>query len=193
MLDEMMFLQIGGFSGGGFFGGTFGNILAQWEQLGVFSYVLPFLLIFALLFGILTRLKIFDNKSINAVISVSVALMALQYDFVPRFFSEIFPNLGIGLSVILVGIIVLGLFTDTNWTWIGAILGVVIFGFIIGTSFEFGTSTFWFWVRVNLATIIAVGIMVGFVIAMIFNPIHFETSKDNVLAKAITQAMGGGK
>ena len=77
----MMFLQ-----SFGFYGGSIGNLLAQWEQIGMFSYILPFLLLFALIFGILSRIKIFDNKSLNTVISLAVSLMALQYDYVPRFF-----------------------------------------------------------------------------------------------------------
>ena len=100
MIAEVIFLQSFGFSGG-----SFGNVLSQWEQLGVFTYVLPFLLIFALIFGILQKVKIFqESKGINAVIAVSTALMALQFNFVPLFFSDIFPQLGIGLSIVLIGI-----------------------------------------------------------------------------------------
>src|SRR3990167_5223415 len=101
MFNGVIFLATYGFNGG-----TFGNLLSQWEQLGVFSYVLPFLLIFALVFGILMRTKIFEeNKGINGIIALSTALMALQFNFVPIFFSDIFPKLGIGISVILAGII----------------------------------------------------------------------------------------
>src|SRR3989338_4351196 len=104
MFEEVIFLQ-----SFGFFGGSFGNVLSQWEQLGVFSYVLPFLLIFALIFGILQKVNIFggaqgqSNKGINGVIAVSTALMALQFNFVPLFFRDIFPKLGVGLTVILIG------------------------------------------------------------------------------------------
>ena len=132
MLNEGVFLQVWGFSGG-----SFGSVLSQWEQLGVFSYVLPFLLIFALIFGILQRVKIFnESKGINAVIAVSTALMALQFNFVPVFFADIFPQLGIGLSVVLLGLILTGLFTDSNLTWMGMGLGGIIFLVIIGNYFS---------------------------------------------------------
>ena len=39
------------FSYGYFQGGAIGNILNIWEQAGIFSYAIPFLLIFALVFG----------------------------------------------------------------------------------------------------------------------------------------------
>ena len=155
MFNGVIFLATYGFNGG-----IFGNLLSQWEQLGVFSYVLPFLLIFALVFGILMRTKIFEeNKGINGIIALSTALMALQFNFVPIFFSDIFPKLGIGISVILAGIILTGLFTDSNLTWMGIALGGITFLIIMGSSFEFGDSSFWFWFQQNLATIIISGII----------------------------------
>lgn len=98
---------------GGTYGGAFGNVLATWEQLGVFSYVLPFLLIFAVVFGILMQVKLFqENRILNGIIALAVSLLSLQFDFVPLFFSEIFPRLGVGLAVILVVLILWGLFLD---------------------------------------------------------------------------------
>ncbi len=128
MLEGVMFLA------SYYPGGQIGNFLSQWEQLGFFSYILPFLLLFALIFGLLMKMNIFkDNKGVNAIIAVVVALMALQFDLVPRFFAEIFPRLGVGLAFILVAIILLGIFIP-NESWatylfftIGAICLIVIF------------------------------------------------------------------
>lgn len=132
----------------GFFGGTIGNVLAQWEQLGVFSYALPFLIIFAIIFGVLSRMDMFKNKSIHMVISLAVALMALQFGFVTTFFSEIFPRLGIWLSVILVILIVFGIFNPGNkWptglmVLIGGIIVVVILAQSFGTNWIY--PNYWF-------------------------------------------------
>lgn len=129
MLDKIFTLQFGGY--GGTYGGTFGELLFQMEQAGFFAYVLPFLLIFALVFGILTRTQIFkDNKAINGVIALVVGLLSLQFDFVPIFFSEIFPRLGIGLAIILALLILAGLFFDpknklVNYSLLA--VGVIIF------------------------------------------------------------------
>ena len=157
-----------------------GNLLSQLEQLGFFSYVLPFLLIFALIFGILMRVKIFENnKAINAIIALSVGLMALQFNFVPIFFSEIFPRLGVGLSVILGLLILVGLFSDYSdpdkrgiATLIIWVVGLITFIVIIVQSFGssvFTYSSFWFYVQQNLGTIIVVGALilgVGWVISL---------------------------
>jgi uncharacterized membrane protein len=167
MLDKILTLQIGGF-----YGGTFGNLLSQMEQAGFFSYVLPFLLIFALVFGILTRTQIFkDNKAINGVIALVVGLLSLQFDFVPIFFSEIFPRLGVGLAIILALLILAGLFFDPRNKLINYSLlavGVIIFLVVVIQTFGWvGWSSGFIWYA-NWPTIIMVIVVLG-VVALVFN------------------------
>jgi len=154
----------------GFFGGDIGNFFLQLEQLGVFSFLLPFLIIFALIFGILSRINIFEgNKAINGIISLSVALMALQFGFVSNFFSEIFPRLGIGLSIILVVLILLGLFMDPEEKWMNYIMlgiGALIVIFILIQSAAFSGSSFGFFIS-QFAGLIILGIIVVGIIAAV--------------------------
>lgn len=90
-----------------------GDIFGQLESMGVFEYLLPFLLIFAIVYAVLSFVKIFqNNKAVNGIISLAVALMALQFDLVSYFFADIFPRLGIALSIILVLLILGGMFLD---------------------------------------------------------------------------------
>jgi len=97
----------------------FDNLFAQWEAAGIFAYVLPFLLIFALIFGLLMKINIFGtkdnpNKGVNAIISLTVAFMALQFNIVSSFFASLFPRLGVALAIILVILILLGFFMDLD-------------------------------------------------------------------------------
>ena len=131
MFKEMIFLQ----TASAFPSGFLGDLLTKWEQAGFFSYLLPFLLLFALVFGILIKINIFkDNKMVNGIIALSVSLMALQFNFVPDFFSQIFPRVGVGLAVILVLLIVVGLFADEKSNAVNYVLlgvGVIIVGMVI--------------------------------------------------------------
>ena len=139
-------------------GGTVGNILYQLEQQGVFSYVLPFLMIFAITYGILDKTGIFKQNNINIILSLAVSLMALQMNFVSYFFRELFPRMGVVLSIILVIVILLGLFFDLDEPWVKTGIGffMIIGLFIIvfqsldifnWIGFSWGTSSglyYWF-------------------------------------------------
>lgn len=152
-------------------GGEIGNFISQWQQIGAFSYILPFLLLFALIFGLLTKMNLFqDNKGVNAIIAIVVSLMALQFDLVPRFFSEIFPRLGVGLALILVAIILLGIFIpNERWSTyvffvIGAIILIVIF---FTTSEAVGWGGLWGFKNFIETMPVVVWWVVGVIIAII--------------------------
>jgi hypothetical protein len=162
MLGETLLLQTLGYFGGG----TFGNLLFRLEQLGFFSYLLPFLIIFALVFGILTKIKIFeDNKPVNAIIALSVGLMALQFGFVSNYFAELFPRLGVGLSIILAIMIAAGLFMDPDNKAINyGLLGISVIIIIVILSQTADASYWWYsglWWSNNLGSVLAIGIFLA--------------------------------
>ena len=167
MLEHVLSFQFGGF-----YGGDVGNLLSYWEQLGVFSYVLPFLLIFAIVFGILTKIKVFgENKGLNAVIALVVGLLALQYAFVSLFFSEIFPRVGVALSILLVLIILVGLFFGPENSKVVnyLLLGVSIIAFLavlINTAGYIGWYSAYWW-YVNWPSILLGVIVIGIFFAII--------------------------
>ncbi len=135
---------------GNFGGGAIGELLSKWEQIGFFSYLLPFMLIFALVFGILTKTNIFkENKMVNGIIALAVALMSLQFDFVPSFFSQIFPRVGVALAIILGIFIIAGLFMDENSKWINYVLlgiGALTIGLVlIQSAGELGWASGQWW------------------------------------------------
>jgi hypothetical protein len=103
------------------------DVLNMWNQMGVFSYVIPFLLIFAVVFAILEKSKVLgENRAVAAIISLAIGLLALQFDFVPTFFATIFPRFGVGIAVLLVVVLSLGLFVPEakSMSWIGYTVGI---------------------------------------------------------------------
>lgn len=168
MLAHILALQVGGF-----FGGDIGSLLASWEQAGVFSYLLPFLLIFAVIFGILTKIKVFgaNNRGLNAIIALVVSLLSLQFQLVPVFFADIFPRVGVALSIILTLLILAGLFFDPDSKFVGWGLlgvGVIIFAVVLlQTAGDFGGLSFP-WLYANWSGIL-LGVLVLAVVGIIVN------------------------
>ena len=133
-----------------FEGSGIGDMLNVWQEAGFFEYLLPFLLIFALVFGILRQIKLFEHdKAINAIIALVVGIMALQFEMVPQFFSEIFPRLGVGLAIILVILILGGLFfprEEKGFAYtllgVGVVIAIVV---LVQTAGAVGWSSGYWW------------------------------------------------
>ncbi len=155
---------------------TITDILNQWNQLGIFSYAIPFLIIFAVVFAILEKTGLLgDNRPIMSIVSVAIGLSALQFDYVSEFFAVIFPRFGIGLSIFLVLLILIGFFVDPGnkegfakkLGWIGWVtgLGVVIWSL---SSWDSWTSYYGFggWFAENIWSIIVLAVLIALIIIM---------------------------
>lgn len=158
---------------GTYSGAGFGDIISSWESLGVFEFMLPFLLIFALIFGILSKLNLFGDKSktVNAIVAFSVGLMALRFNIVSDFFSDIFPRLGIALSGVLVFLVILGLFADKKnrgllntlmWGSFGVALIIVLSS---TRAFGFGAGDLWGFIPDWVVPIIVLIILMAILMA----------------------------
>jgi len=150
--------------------GQVGTLVNGLSQIGFFRYWLPILLVFALVYGILLKIKIFEKNAINGIISLVVSLLAvLTNDFVPAFFAEIFPRLGIGLAVVLVVLIILGLFMP-NQPWMGYVLfgiaAITVIAILLQSSAQFTNLPVVPWLSENWTWIFAL-IFVIIVIALV--------------------------
>lgn len=157
---------------------TLYDLIGQWNSAGLFDIMLPFLLIFAVIFGILTASNILGkNRGIHLVIALAIALLAIRIPLVSVFFSAIFPKLGIGLAIMLTVLILIGLFAYGQDGSLGAgwkiglgIAGAVLAIIIVLMSFDnfdwFG-SFFWqqYWGVIIGLVLLAILIIAIFVMA----------------------------
>jgi len=147
------------------------NLIAQWQVAGIFEYVLPFLLIFALVFGILTGTNILGaHRGVNLVIALVIGLMSLQLWFVRAFFTELFPRLAVGLGIMLTVVILAGVFIPPSamkgWLVGFSIAGAVVgIGVIIITFNTFRWFDSYFWLD-NWGLIIGGVLMVVVIVAV---------------------------
>jgi hypothetical protein len=177
---------------GSFGGGQIGDFLNSFQQAGFFTYVLPFLILFSIVFAILTQTKIFkDAKGINAVIALAVALMALQFNVVSDFFSEVFPRVGVGLAILFIVLIFVGMFFSPKnnammWTilGVGVLIAAVIF---IQSAGSLGWSSAYWWYD-NWEFIVGV---IGFIIVLAIVVGSSSDSKSDFGETALGRAMLG--
>ena len=149
------------------------ELLYLWESYGVFDYALPFLLIFAIIFGILQYMKIFgNNKGIHIVIALALGGLAVRSQYMNQFYAELFPRLGIGVVIILSLLILIGMFIaeDERRYWfygLGAI-GVIIAIIILYQTFGYlgWTGLYGYLGGDSISWIILAVIMVGIIIAV---------------------------
>jgi hypothetical protein len=145
-------------------------MMNQWAAAGVFDYVLPFLLVFAIVFGILNTIG-FGNKhkGVQVIIAVVLGALALQFNYLGDFLKVMAPNLGIGVSVILGILILVGLFVSKEerryWFWglgaIGFIISVII---VVNTFDTLGYSNMYYYDYAGY--IIGAVLLLGLIIAV---------------------------
>ena len=125
------------------------------EYMGLTDVLLPFLLIFAIVFAVLDRAKIFgaERKNINIVIAVVVALLVViphvTGDYPPgadviEIMNNAIPNVSIVIIAVVMLLILIGVF-GVNVNIAGKSLGglvAMVAVFII--LFIFGRSAGWF-------------------------------------------------
>lgn len=156
------------------------EVLNQMNELGVFSYVFPFMIVFAIVFGLLQKIKVFGQedkaKGINAIIAIGIGFLSLLNDQVPTFFATIFPKFGIGLAVFLVLIIALGFFLigengdgKNKLQWVGwAVgIGVVVWAFDEWGYFFGGGSEFGFWLQEYFPAVLVLGAIAWGIITVV--------------------------
>jgi hypothetical protein len=173
---------------------TIADIFNTWNEIGVFSYVLPFLLIFAVVYAIIDKTKLLyteenPNRGIAAIIAVSIGLLSLQFDFVSNFFAVIFPRFGIGLSILLVFIIFVGFFLPAGNTKGTGFIGWAIFaGVVIWAISSWGSwsgaTGFGGWFAEYAWAIIVLGVIIGLIVLITRDPVKAAAAKAAAKAAA---------
>jgi len=156
---------------------SFVDLLNWGEMQGLFKYVLPFLLVFALIYGILSNMKLLgENKGVHVIIGIAIGLLSLYGDYLPNFVASFAPSLGIGLSVLLAAIILFGLFIgedkNSNLSWIKYVLfGVSALVFIVVVYSSLNDTSFvgsWAWQQYAPAVIVLL-VIVGLIALVVSN------------------------
>jgi hypothetical protein len=128
------------------------STFSYWQQLGLTDVILPFLIVFALLFGVLQKVAIFHekkdnkvipNKKINAIIALAIGLLVViphvtggypggvdVVDLMNRFLPQsTFVVLVVVMVLLLLGVV--GTHIPSPVTWLAGLAAVGALVFVV--------------------------------------------------------------
>ncbi len=127
--------------------GPFDNVLALLQTFGFFRVVLPFLLVFAIVYAVLQKTKILGEpdktKSISSIIALVMAFFFIAYTPVVNAIATLLPSASFLLIVVVLIMMIMALVgvdfqkafgEPSKWTVVLGIIVIVIFLAIAGTA-----------------------------------------------------------
>jgi hypothetical protein len=133
---------------------SFTEVFQRLDAMGLTDVLLPFALIFSVIFAILSTIGIFKQKNINVIVALVIALLVVVPHVtggypagkdVVEIINTAIPNVSVIIIAVLMFLILLGVFgvpiDITKSDWIGPIVGLLSLGAVI---YIFGNSAGWF-------------------------------------------------
>lgn len=103
-------------------------------QIGVYDVLLPFLLIFSIIFAILEKTSILgkDKRNINVIVAIVIGLLLIVQKGIVEIINIFLPRVSLIIVVILMGLLVISMVAGKEFTGLkGGVLGFAILLIII--------------------------------------------------------------
>ncbi len=144
------------------------------EAAGFYQVLLPFILVFTVIFAVLQKVKLFgpSSKNINVVIAVLIAFFTIRASAVIVLINQFLPKVSAIVLVVMMLLLVLGIFGTsaegwTGWPFFLAVLASVIgVGWSVFSSIPGITTTLPSWLRLS-ATDKGILLLVGILLIII--------------------------
>ena len=117
---------------------SFGDTFAYLEQIGVINYVLPFLLVFAIVFAILEKTSILGDgkKNINVVVASVIGLLLVVQQGIVELINLFLPRVSLILVVLLMILMLIAMLAGKKFEGIkGPVFGIGIVLIIVAIIF----------------------------------------------------------
>ncbi|HLE06689.1 MAG TPA: hypothetical protein VI790_05005, partial [Candidatus Nanoarchaeia archaeon] len=89
------------------------GVIDTWRRFGIFDFILPFLLVFGIVYGILERTQLFGDKagkSVNAIIAFAIAMTTTLSSWFISFLTGFLPWVSTISIVIITGLMLVAMF-----------------------------------------------------------------------------------
>ena len=134
----MMLLQVGGLD--------FRSFILYLQDIGAYDVILPFLLVFAIVFAILEKTKIFGDKktNVNFVVSFVIGLLLVAQQQIVQTINLFLPRVALIIVVALAALLVLSMLAGKEakgfqgaWFGIIAIVAIIFIVLALNPDFNF--------------------------------------------------------
>ncbi len=178
---------------------TFGGVrnapdfLIQLEQFGLLDAIIPFLLIFAIIFTVSSRTKILgENKSVHMLVAMAIALLVVlphimgsypEGQDVVKIINEAVPNVSLVIVILIAGLILAGLFVkqEGDMPFKGGFFSFLALGAIV---YIFGLSAGW-WNGIGVLSFLSnPDIQAVAIIVLVFGLVIFMITADKPMDTA---------
>ncbi|MBI2129120.1 hypothetical protein HYU07_02680 [Candidatus Woesearchaeota archaeon] len=166
--------------------GALADVITRLEDLGLTDVLLPFLLIFTIIFAIFQKSKILgsDKQNFNVIIALIVSLLVVIPHVTGNYpanadpvqiINQSIPNVAVVIVAILMVLMLMGVF-GVEFTWAGKITGGIVILALLIVIAIFGKAANWWgegvslpwWLRwledPNTQTLVVVIIVFGIII-----------------------------
>jgi len=150
----------------------FYDLFYQLQGSGFYEFLLPFLLVFAVIFGILQKSKIFGDsaKNINAVVALVLGLLITSQFEVVQGLTSFLPRMSMFIIIAMMVLIFIALFAGDvgegigGWMlWIIAIIAVLVTYWALGPVIGFEVP---YWIDQNWQTIAIIVAVIAIMVAV---------------------------
>jgi hypothetical protein len=107
------------------------QIIIQLKDIGVYDYILPFLLVFTILFAILEKIKIFgtDKKNVNVVVSIIIGFLLIVQTPLVYIMNNFLGKISLFIIVVIMFLLVTGIFgvdAEGGFTGTSGMIAIII-------------------------------------------------------------------
>ena len=164
-------------------------------SLGVFDILLPFLLVFSIVFAILEKTKILgaDKTNISAIVSIVVGLLVVVQKGIVQTINLFLPRVSLIIIVILMGLLVISMVMGKEFSGLkGGVLGFAIVIIIIAIILALTTPPTGYGNNWLTPTDIQILLSLGVPILILILVIGLVTGKPNQPKKNYLQELAKG-
>lgn len=115
----------------------FGELVQWMQDAGVYEFILPFLLVFAIFFAILQKTQVLGRNAdkINGVVAGVAGLLVIVQTDIVHTINTFLPRVSLAMIVILMGLMLLVLFAGKEYAGLGDLANglaiIVVIGMLI--------------------------------------------------------------